>query len=46
MVQVPTSNSLNSLKLKITTFVSFGYYSEEHKERKTAGEICEPTLLV
>jgi hypothetical protein len=41
-----TSNGLNSLKLKIMAFVSFGYYDEEQKERNTGGEVCETTLLV
>jgi hypothetical protein len=43
---VPTSNSLNSSKLKIKIFISFGYYGKEQKERKTVGEICKNCLLV
>ncbi len=44
----PTSNSLNSLKLKITIFVILVYYGEEQKERKqwANAEICETSLLV
>jgi hypothetical protein len=43
-----TSNGLNSLKLKIMAFVSFGYYDEEQKERNqwANAEICETSLLV